>query len=157
MGNRKNIFDMSKNLPLLPRFVTDVSEFWRVIYGSQSIIYGCLRLTTIWRSARNRKKNPCMWTRYKWCLMAHEMGLLVPKTFAFKVSWLLWQISSSRHHLMFWHAMQSWDLDPGDQSFSHDLWEIGHIINRVVVYFMSTNEQRAPGHCDTIPLKCFMH
>ena len=64
MGNRKNIFDMSKNLPLLPRFVTDVSELWRVIYGSQSIIYGCLRLTTIWRSVRNRKKNPCMWTRY---------------------------------------------------------------------------------------------
>ena len=64
MGNRKNIFDMSKNLPLLPRFVTDVSDLWRVIYGSRSIIYGCLRLTTIWRSVRNRKKNPCMWTRY---------------------------------------------------------------------------------------------
>ena len=53
-----------KILPLLPRFVTDVSELWRVIYGSQSIIYGCLRLTTIWRSVRNRKKNPCMWTWY---------------------------------------------------------------------------------------------
>ena len=65
MGDRNNIFDMSKILPLLPRIVTDVSELWRVIYGSQGVIYGCLRLTTIWRSVRNRKKNPCMWTRYK--------------------------------------------------------------------------------------------
>ena len=64
MDNRKNIFDMSKNLPLLPRIVTDVSELWRVIYGSQRVVYGCLRLTTSWRSLRNRKKYPCMWTRY---------------------------------------------------------------------------------------------
>ena len=65
MGDRKNIFDVSKNLPLLPRIVTDVSELWWVIYGSQRVIYGCLWLTTIWRSVRNRKKNPCMWTQYK--------------------------------------------------------------------------------------------
>ena len=51
-----------KNLLLLPRIVTDVSELWRVIYGYPRVIYECLRLTTIWRSVKNRKKN--MWTLY---------------------------------------------------------------------------------------------
>ena len=36
--DRKNMFDMSKNLPLLPRIVTNVSELWRIIYGSQSYL-----------------------------------------------------------------------------------------------------------------------
>ena len=33
-----------------------------LIYGSQRVICGCLRLTTIWRSVRNRKKNPYNYT-----------------------------------------------------------------------------------------------
>ena len=33
------------------------------LYADLRVIYGCLRLTC--DSVRNRKKNPCMWTRYK--------------------------------------------------------------------------------------------
>ena len=43
------------------RVSTSCYELLRVIYGYQRAIYGCLRLTTSWRSVRTRKKNPYMW------------------------------------------------------------------------------------------------
>ena len=66
MGDRKNIFDMSKiclcfhgSLRISPscdELYTDLRELFTDT---------CDRLRLIWRSVRNRKKNPCMWSRYK--------------------------------------------------------------------------------------------
>ena len=47
---------------------------------------------------------------------------------------------------MFCYGMQSWDMDPEDQSASHDMWEIASIINKVIAYSMSTNEQQSLHH-----------
>ena len=79
--------------------ITDVSELWRVIYGSQRVISGCLRLTAIWRSVRNHKKNPCMWTRYngdlhkmisgakKSSLVMAKLHIYIYITYAYIVYW----------------------------------------------------------------------